>query len=293
MTPPESGPVVVGVDASTASRHAIDLAAAHATTLRTGLTLLHALDISPSLDALMLPDVIATLQSDADSLVERLATKIREDHPDLAVTGTVRTGRPAAVLIDASRDARLLVLGCRGEGGFAELLLGSVSSQVAGHAHGPVIVVRPTDRDSSVRPDAPIIVGVDGSPSNQTAIGYAFDTAHRLGRDLIAVNCWAPSAGLLQDYSEQEILADEAEAAVMLTASVKDWHARYPEVVVKERSVRHGYAESYLIELSAQASLIVVGSRGRGGFAGLVLGSVSQALLHHAHCPVAVIHTRH
>jgi len=178
------------------------------------------------------------------------------------------------------------VVGDRGLGGFTGLLVGSVAVELAAHAHCPVLVARGT-----VDPALPVLVGVDGSPANQPAIGYAFEQAALRRVPLVALHAWAhPVASGSGDMLPLVYDLDEVQAAEerVLSEALAGWSEKYPDVTV-ERVVRHGSVRSTLIEASGRAQLVVVGARGRGGFAGLLLGSVSQAVLHHAACPVAVV----
>jgi nucleotide-binding universal stress UspA family protein len=286
---PATGRVIVGVDGSTPSKHAVQIGADEAARRGIGLTLLHALVIPPTMALQDPPEPLDVLVGEATATLSQMAHHLREARPALDVAVSVVIDAAPHLLIDWSRHAVMLVLGCRGVGGFEELLLGSVSSQVAAHAGSPVIVARPRQNGSAPAADAPIVVGVDGSPANAAAVLFAFEEADLHGRDLVALQCWAPSAGLLQDYSVEDVAADETVAAATLMTALAEPRRQHPGVHVIERSLRHGFAESAMVEASADASLIVVGSRGRGGFTGLLLGSVSQALLHHGHCPVAVV----
>lgn len=201
-------------------------------------------------------------------------------------------GSVVGTLCDCSDRASMVVLGARGHGGFSGLLIGSVGLAVAVHAHCPVIVVRGTERGTEHRteqgaedaglPEPPIVVGVDDSPYAAAAVEFAFAEAAVRGCAVVAVRAWHPPSGV-RDPDEIETAEHHALRQVL------DQHrTRYPDVGVSTRLVP-GAAAPMLIEWSRQAQLIVVGSRGEGGFAGLLLGSVSQQLLHHAECPVAII----
>ncbi|MFC7615699.1 universal stress protein [Actinokineospora soli] len=182
---------------------------------------------------------------------------------DVDVTGDMPESAPVPALL--RQDACLVVLGSRGLGGFGGLLLGSTAVQVAAHARCPVVVVR-GERSGDV------VVGVDGSAHSVEAIAFAFGEAQRLGAGVVAV-----TAGSQED-----------EAARALAESVAGWAERYPDVPVR-RSVVRGHAARALVDAAADAALLVVGSRGAGGFRGMLLGSVSQGVLHHATCPVAIV----
>jgi len=207
------------------------------------------------------------------------ADRLRERHPGLTVTTAVTAGYPAAVLIDESLTASLVVVGSRGLGGVRGMLAGSVGAQVAAHAYAPVIVVR-TNRAAG--PGTGVVVGVDGSPGATAALEFAFGEAEGFGNRLTAVYAWPagqPAEG-------------QADADRYLAEWLAGWSEKYPDVTVERRAVPSHSPLETLIWESRDAGLVVVGPRGRGGFAGLLLGSVSDGLVRHAHRPVAVVHTR-
>jgi len=255
--------VLVGVDGSPASLAAVELASYEAR-LR-GCPLL-AINVGGPAQSVQLA-------------LQRAAAA----EPDVKVTGDVLTGDPATRLIEASIGARLLVVGHRGAGGFQELLLGSVSGKLATHAHCPVLVVRGRAGGDEV------VVGVDGSAPADPAIGFAFAEADLRHAPVLALHAATgpqfsgPSDALVYDWC-----AEEARAVGLLYRAVAEWHERYPDLLVQRR-VRWAAAGESLLKASGSAQLVVVGRRGGGGFLGLRLGSVGQALLHHAACPVAIV----
>jgi nucleotide-binding universal stress UspA family protein len=204
------------------------------------------------------------------------------------MTTDVVDGRVVSALCDRSPGAQLIVLGSGGHGGLAGLLVGSVGVAVSAHAACPVVVVRGGD---AIARDRPVVVGVDDSVEAHAAMAFAAEEASMRGVDLLAIHAWSPPSGPRRS-DVQPPLADVAELEAtgrqMLTESVRGWSAKYPQLRVTIRLVR-GHGQYALSEASADAQLVVVGSRGRGGFVGLVLGSVGQHLLHHASCPVAVV----
>jgi nucleotide-binding universal stress UspA family protein len=190
------------------------------------------------------------------------------------------------VLLAEARDAVLLVLGNRGLGGFAGLLLGSAAVQVSAHADCPVLVVR-----GEPRADGPVVVGVDGSELSDLAVGFAVEEAARRGTALVAVHAWlhpvplGPGDVLPLVYDLDALAAEEER---VLAEAVAGYAERYPEVPIRQQLVR-GNPSRVLVDASAEAQLVVVGARGRGGLAGMLLGSVSHAVLHHARCPLAIV----
>jgi nucleotide-binding universal stress UspA family protein len=281
MTTAVNIPVVVGVDGSEASLAAVDLAVRMAAERHRPLRVVYALAWS----ALELPPD-GGLRAEAEQIADRAAAYAHGLHPAVTVTSEVITGGPAEVLIQQSGQAAVVVLGHRGLGGFASLLLGSVAVQVTAHASSPVVVAR-----GEPRGDGPVVVGVDGSPTSAAAIGFAADEAAWRKTNLIAVHAWAQpvSTGpgdMLPLVYDPDLLA--SEEARVLAESVAGLGATHPDVHV-ERQLVESPAATVLIEQSRRAQLVVAGSRGHGGFTGLLLGSVSHALLHHAECPVAVV----
>ena len=198
-------------------------------------------------------------------------------------------GFPVPVLREESRRAHLLVLGDRGHGGVSCLLVGSVAVAMAAQAECPVILVRREERRAAEEGARPVVVGVDGSQISEAALAFAFGAASARGVPLVAVHAWwdlvmdPGIAALLYDWEAVE--TDEHE---VLAERLAGWSEKYPDVRV-HRVVTHDRPAHALIEESQQAQLVVVGSRGRGAAAGLLLGSVSHAVLHRASCSVAVV----
>lgn len=282
-------PVVVGVDGSDTSLAAVRLAVQVAAERRLPLRVVHAfvwpllrVPLGPAPGAP--PD--AGLRADAERLVKEAVKYAAGLDASLEVTGAVLTGGVPGVLVAETRHASLLVLGDRGLGAFAGLLIGSVAVTVAAHAHCPVLIARGTPE-----PDGPVVVGVDGSPNSALAVAFAAEQAALRGAELVAVRTYtspvsSESGDMLPLVRDDEPLrADEERLLAEATAGLAESH---PDLRVTRRVIR-GRARSVLIEQSREAQLVVVGARGRGGFTGLLLGSVSQALLHHAACPLAIV----
>ncbi|WP_432843133.1 universal stress protein [Dactylosporangium sp. CA-092794] len=274
--------IVAGYDGSLEARTAVDWAAAEAARTSAPLLIVYAYQFAwPSSPSVAGPGPIAVEAGErAEHIIDEVVEHVRKGWPGLAVTGTSVHAAPASALLDLAGHARLLVVGNRGAGGVANLLLGSVSQQVATHARVPVAVIR----GQATATRGPVVVGVDGSPSTDAALALAFDLAATRGTGLVAIRAFTPPSPVLVPL--QTVEAAEHEA---LDAALTGWPEKYPGVALHARPVP-GRPARVLIGASHAAQLIVVGSRGHGGFAGLLLGSVGQQLMHHADCPVLIAH---
>ncbi|GAB4101011.1 universal stress protein [Micromonospora taraxaci] len=284
-------PVVVGVDGSpsslVAAEHAARAAQLRSRPLHLVHGFLHPLGYGVPLNPYDLG--VPAPSEDAQKMLERTATELADRWPGLVVEVRQVAGGPGITMIEESRRADLVVVGSRGLGGFAGLLLGSVGSQVAAHAHCPVLVVRPDEQPIPV--DAPVLVGVDGSESSRLAAGYAADEAALRDVPVVLVHVGPPTEGrTVPEEIEESQAAYQADAVRLLADASAAVRAEHPDLVVREHPVRAAGAAQGLIEASGTASLLVVGTRGRAGFTGMLLGSVSQAAIQHAHCPVLVAH---
>lgn len=287
-----SGPVVAGVDGSPAGMAAAEAAAEEARLREVPLRLVHAYHwpTAPVGGARLVyePDVDA-MRNMAERFMADAASRARSVAPDIDVTTDLLWGEALKVLVRLSHKATLIVVGSRGLGSFTGLLVGSVALHLVAHTHCPVQVVR-----GRPRPSGDVLLGVDGSPAAQPSVDFAFDEAALRGCGVTAVHAWSewttpaqppPDRSMPYAY-EAGMLRDDGER--LLAESLAGSGERQPDVPVERRTVR-GRPRETLIEGSKHARLLVVGARGRGGFAGLLLGSVSQAALHHADCPVAVV----
>lgn len=286
--------IVAGIDGSdaamTAALWAADEAARHGLSLRLVHCYYQPYLYYPPLSTATTIDDALLEQATAD--LRDAATVVRAARPNLRVHTTFRRGHPVSGLIEEAAHARMLVIGHRGRHGFEELLTGSVAAAVPAHARCPVAVIR----DNGAAATAPVVVGVDGSPVSEAAVAVAFDEAATRRTGLVAVHAWL---GLLDEGlptglpEDQERVAQvEQEESRVLAERLAGWQEKYPEVPV-ERVVVRRRADRALLERAATAQLLVVGSRGRGGFAGMLLGSTSRAVLNHAVGPVLVVRPVH
>jgi len=294
--------VAVGVDGSPASWQAIHAGAWEARSRGLPLLLVHGYPADPytwyGWTPLYAGPAIDSRQA-AVAMVDETANEVRSTYPDLSVDIEVRAGTGAHALSVASRTAALVVVGARGRGGFAGLSIGSVAAQTAAHATCPVLVIRPTPDEIEEPPAAtstvprPVLVGAVDSPASQPAIEFALDEAGRRNVPLVALNVWwqLPADNLGPERPGRlDFDAASAEAKRLLAELMAGWADRYPDVSIELRPVQSMNPSHELIEASRDAGLVVVGSRGRGGFTGLLLGSTGRDLVGHAYCPVAVVH---
>ncbi|WP_216216592.1 universal stress protein [Amycolatopsis aidingensis] len=287
------GTIVVGVDGSHAANRAVEWAARMAAERNLGLYLVHAFHPGGSYGGgLPAPlDVFEALEQEGRRILEESAAAAGSVASGLAVQTDLRREAPVPVLLELSGVARMIVLGASGSGGFAGMRLGSTAIAVSAHARCPVAVVRGRDGADGLPEEGPVVVGVDGSPISDRAIGVAFDEATERNAPLVAVHSWVD--GDYDDvFSPERFNAvwesvDEIEQR-SLAERLAGWQEKYPDVPV-ERVVVRDRPRHQLLEWSGRARLVVVGSRGRGGFRGMLLGSTSQALVQHAQCPVLVV----
>ncbi|HET6708037.1 universal stress protein, partial [Amycolatopsis sp.] len=232
-------------------------------------------------------DWLAVKEAEAGELLRTTRATLEAAVPGVAVSTEASDRGPIPALLEVSARARVLVTG-EPVGAIAGLFSGSPDVDLAAKAHCPVVVVRGNE---SV--DGPVVVGVDGSALSEGAIAWAFEEASLRNAPLVALYTWhdGDTAGLFSDGNvafQGEAVQDSGRR--LLAQRLAGWQEKYPDVQV-ERRVEHDKPRSRLLSASHGAQLVVVGSRGRGGFTGLVLGSTSQALLHHASCPVMVVRT--
>jgi nucleotide-binding universal stress UspA family protein len=283
--------IVVGVDGSASATAAICWAARDAALRNVALTLVHVVDAAVAAwpQTPMPPDV-GQWQNEQGQKVLNDAVKIAKESTQGAgstrINSEIFFSATVPALVRLSKQAEMMVVGCRGRGAFARTLLGSVSSGLVQRAHCPVAVISDEDPLMPDPAQAPVLVGIDGSPASELATAIAFDEASRRGVDLIALHAWTDTE--MSDYlpavdwSVMKTIAEET-----LAERLAGWQERYPDVNVRRRVVSDQPARQ-LVEWSDGAQLVVVGSHGRGGFAGMLVGSVSLAVVHSARMPVIV-----
>jgi nucleotide-binding universal stress UspA family protein len=221
-----------------------------------------------------------------DDVVTKAMGHAAELDSDLTIGGEAVEGAAVPVLLDASARAALIVLGSRQLSTAGATMLGSVSAAVAARAACPAIVLR---GPSGLREENPgVVVGVDGAESSEEVLAFAFDYASRRRVSLTAILCWHPDP--LASMMWRSAPAPPARTEAWLSEALAGWREHYPDVALHSAVVRDHPAAG-LVAASLNQDLLVVGSRGRHALVGTLLGSVSQGVLHHASCPVAVIPT--
>ncbi|UNZ20445.1 universal stress protein [Streptomyces sp. 891-h] len=285
---------VVGADGSAPARTAVEQAAREAACHGSRLRIVHTVNwVPPPGFASVLNEAgEKALREGGERVLAEAETTARSVAPEVEVSTTLAMGDPRAVLTELSREALMTVVGSSGTSGIASGLLGSVARHLVTHAESPVMVAREPSA-----PSAPVVVGVDGSPEAEAATAFAFAEAAACAEPLVALHAWSEWSVPLSPPDDPALryarAPGELEAGEerLLAQLLSGWGERYPQVTVERRTVRER-ARQALIEASGSARLLVLGRRGKGGFAGLRLGSVSNAALHHAHCSVVVVHGR-
>ncbi len=233
-------------------------------------------------------DVRARMATEAAEVAAATGSEAVRVHPE------VRYGQPARQLVDSAGSDGLLVVGSRGRGSLRGVLLGSVGQQCAQHARGPVVVVRheeptgaaPREQETAGR----VVVGVDGSPGSAAALQFAEEEARLRGGELHVVHAWVDTvSGYGGPPWAVPVTTLQEQADTTLRESLQEaWRHGSPGVQVRAETVE-GVDWDVLTRVAAGADLLVVGSRGRGGWSGLLLGSVGLHAVTDAPCPVAVV----
>lgn len=286
-----AGRIVVGMDGSQESSPAVLWAAARAARKKLPLLIVHVVPVTAAIpvegaQTETAEKLLAQATERTRLTLEAAVEHVRQANPGLEVSSEMVTDRPSYVLAHATRDAALVVVGARGQGASLKVrALGGTADAVMTHAHGPVAVVP----EGAVLHDGPVVVGIDDSPEAHEALRIAAEEATDRGVPLVAIHAWSP------DYYPADITAVLAVESETIRRSLGATLARivnpildqYPSLAVDKR-VELSHPAEALVRASETASEVVMGSRGRGGFTGLLLGSVSKDVARQASCPVIV-----
>jgi len=288
--------LVAGLDGSPESNAAAEWAAREAELRGLPLKIVHVWEPAP--DPLAQAPLLGaeTQQHWSERIPREAGEGLRRRHPGVDVTVEQVTGTPSDALVDAAKDAELLVLGSRGLSGVGGFLVGSVGLSVVARAELPVVLVRADEQAAdetspvSAAPYRPVVLGLDAGAPSDTVIEFAFAEAARRGTSLRVVYGWnlppyyaygfALDAGLHEELSREETDS--------LTEALRPWRQKHPgtEVVLEPRV---GSAADHLVDASREASLVVIGRRIRRGAFGAHIGPVAHGVLHHSTAPVAVV----
>jgi len=281
--------VVVGADGSPFATNAIRWAAHEAAMRNVPLTIIHVVTTQGLVwSATAIPAEFYERQEEDARRIIAEAIKIAED--SIPATGRVQInnevlfGPAVPTLVDLSKEAQMIVVGCRGQGALERALLGSVSTGLIHHAHCPVAVIHAEIPSSPQRAQLPVLVGIDGSPASELATAIAFDEASWRGVELVALHAWSDAAMAVPSMDPTGIRSAAEKTLAERLAGFQD---RYPDVGVR-RLTYYDHPARHLLDESESAQLVVVGSHGRGGFTGMLLGSVSTLVVHTARIPVIV-----
>ncbi|MFH8387032.1 universal stress protein [Kitasatospora sp. NPDC018058] len=272
--------VIVGVDRSEASRWAVRWAADEAAGRHLPLQLLHAQEwpTGRAEGAADRPWAIG-LRAAGEAVLDTARLLAAERQPGLEITSELAEGRPVRVLREAADRAAQLVLGVRRlTEARSALPIGSKGASLAGHLGCPLALV--PEPAAGVSGRGPVVVGVDGSPASRAAIGFAFEEASIGGTDVLAVEVRRPAEAGRPDLIE-ESLTDLSEA-------LAGWPEKYPDIRVR-REVLTGSPAPMLATIATHTRCLVIGSRGLGGFRGLLFGSTGRALVHRCTVPLVIV----
>lgn len=284
---------VVGWDSSPAATAALDWALESAARANASVHLVHAVLAVPPGPYSDMPLDQGVYDDIANAVIALGVEHARERAPGVSVTSQRIYRGVAGALLDATDAGDVIVIGSRSHGGFAGLLVGSTAVQVATHSEVPVVVIHaPGTRERTYAKDGPILVGIDGTSLSDGAVEFALLLGSQLGRAVHAVHGWTlPPVELVPPsiISDTEVAALRDDQERSAAESLAGWREIFPEVPLS-LTVVQGVPAAVLLAMSERASLVVVGSRGRGEFRGALLGSTSNEVLHDSGCPIAVVH---
>lgn len=283
-------PIVVAVDGSPVSYQAVVWAAVDAALHGAPLLIVTSVAVSTGFaPGLVFSDEdVRILRTGGERTVVEATRVAREAAPGVYVSTEVTFDPIIQFLLGISERSRLLVLGSRGLGAFRRGLLGSVSTAVTRHAHCPVAIVHATAATDALTAAKPVLVGVDGSENSMPALALAFEEASWRKVGLTALHAWSDITALDVPLPGWDTVVEQESE--VLAERLAGFAEQFPDVSVRRMLVRDRPVHS-LLEESENAQLLVLGSHGRGGFTGMLLGSTSSALLHSVDCPAIVTRT--
>jgi len=287
--------IVVGIDDSPAARVAVQWAAQDAQLRNIPLTLVHAIspEVSTWLTTPLPAGVLRWQQDHGRRLVDeglKLVEEVCQRSGPARVDTEILASGAVPTLVNLSKDAEMVVAGSQGSGRWPGRLLGSVSSALLRHAHCPVAIVHEEDPSRPTPVQAPVLVGIDGSPASELATSIAFDEASRRQVGLLALHAWSDLD--VSEWPGVDWPATQSMAEEVVAERLAGWQEQYPDVQVT-RTVVQAQPARQLVQQSDAAQLVVVGSRGRGGFSGMLVGSVGETVAQMARVPVIVARESH
>ena len=290
VSPTKRYGIIVGIDGSPESDAAVNWAAHDAAIRGLPLTVVHVESPAAATwsQAPVLEESPSEQQAEGRSLLAHASTIARDAIADTAqvhITGELlSSATPVPTLVEQSKDAELIVVGSRGRGALSRSILGSVSAGLIRHAHCPVALIRPDDPQLPHPAQGPVLVGIDGATSD-LATAIAFEEASLRHADLIALHAWNDiNMDTISHYDWSPTTSKEGR---LLDQALAGWRERYPDVSVQNRVVSDRAAHA-IVNASESAQLVVVGSHGTGALAGMLLGSVSNAVVQAVRTPVIV-----
>jgi nucleotide-binding universal stress UspA family protein len=286
----KAGTIVVGVDGSESSAHALSWATEQAVAEHRPMTLAHAIHaVTPAyVDAAIVcpEDASATLTAAGCTVLQEARSKVEAIAPDVELHEVLEFVDPRELLLELSKDAAMVVLGSRGLGKVRSLLLGSVGVALVRHGHSPVVVHRP-GHAGTVRHG--VVVGIEGSTESIPVLEFAYREASLRDLPLTVLHCyWDVQAGTAAAGLVNDSMVDTEAEKLAVAESMAGMSEKYPDVSVTTRMAR-GLPHETLAQLSERMNLVVVGAHQAKRLSRMVTGSVSVALVEHAVCPVAVV----